>query len=222
MAAFATTAVVTDMLEVTSPFHILAAHYENCFLQHGDTARGVDWPDAEGARVRYRVMAELSRDRGDFLDFGCGAGHFLEYLQQTRTPCPGYRGLDISPIFVDLCRSKYPGVAFDCMDVMAPDAVIPSEDYVIMNGVFTEKREVPHEVFFDAMTVVLTKVFAAAKRGMAFNLMSKYVDWERDDLFHVPYDNIIRFVMSLSRHHLIRADYGLREYTVYVYKSPQL
>lgn len=214
------TAVTTDMPETVSPFHLLAAHYENCFRRYGDTPRGVDWPDADSARVRYKVMAGVAYDGGGFLDFGCGAGHFLEYLQQTCSPCPSYRGLDISPIFVDLCRHKFPDIIFDCVDVMAPDAVIPSTDYVIMNGVFTEKREVPYNVFFDAMTAVLGKVFAVAKRGMAFNLMSKYVDWERDDLFHVPYDDVARVAMSLSRHHTIRADYGLREYTVYVYKLP--
>lgn len=207
------------MIEIYSPFYTLAKHYENCFQQYGDTSRGVDWPDAESAMTRYRVMAEVARKNGDFLDFGCGAGHFLEYLRETHSPCPAYRGLDISPIFIDVCRRKFPGVIFDHMDIMAPDAIIPSTDYVIMNGVFTEKREVPYDIFFEAMTGVLTKLFAAARQGIAFNLMSKYVDWERDDLFHVPYDEIVRVVMKLSRHYQIRADYGLREYTVYVYKS---
>ncbi len=211
---------LTNMHGISAPFDVLAAHYERCLRDHGDTAQGVDWPDAEGALIRYRVMAEVARDGGGFLDFGCGAGHFLEYLQQTHSPCPPYRGLDISPVFIDLCRYKFPATVFDRLDVLAPGAIIPSADYVVMNGVFTEKREVPYDVFFEAMTQVLVKVFAIAQRGMAFNLMSKYVDWERDDLFHVAYDDIVRFVTSLSRHHTIRADYGLREYTVYVYKHP--
>ncbi|WP_210248196.1 MULTISPECIES: class I SAM-dependent methyltransferase [unclassified Mesorhizobium] len=203
------------------PYSALVAHYEACLARHGDTCKGVDWPDAEGAATRYRVMAEAVRERDpiDLLDFGCGAGHFLDYLRQTDRKVH-YRGLDLSARFVDLCRRKYPGVAFDCLDVMQDGAAVPEADYIIMNGVFTERCGIAYETMFDAMTGLLAKMFPHARKGMAFNLMSKHVDWEREDLFHVPYDQIGRFVASqLSRHHLIRADYGLYEYTVYVYKA---
>jgi hypothetical protein len=54
---------------------------------------------------------------------------------------------------------------------------------------------------------------------MAFNVMSKHVDWERDDLFHLPFDELGRWlVSSISRNFVIRADYGLYEYTTYVYR----
>lgn len=204
-----------------SPYSALVAHYEACLARHGDTCKGVDWPDAEGAATRYRVMAEVVRERDpvDLLDFGCGAGHFLDYLRNADRKVH-YRGLDLSARFVDLCRRKYPGVVFDCLDVMQDGAAVPEADYIIMNGVFTERCGIAYETMFDAMTGLLAKMFPHARKGMAFNLMSKHVDWEREDLFHVPYDRIGRFVVSqLSRHHLIRADYGLYEYTVYVYKA---
>ena len=48
--------------------------------------------------------------------------------------------------------------------------------------------------------------------------MSKQVDWERDDLFHLPLDLLADYLTrNLSRHFVIRNDYGLYEYTVYVY-----
>jgi hypothetical protein len=56
---------------------------------------------------------------------------------------------------------------------------------------------------------------------MALNLMSKHVDWERDDLFHLPIDELLQFSRrELSRHVVIRHDYGLYEYTAYVYREP--
>ena len=65
-------------------------------------------------------------------------------------------------------------------------------------------------------------VFSRVRVGMAFNLMSKHVDWEREDLFHVPFDTLGAFLTrSLSRHFRIRSDYGLYEYTAYVYKEPR-
>jgi hypothetical protein len=51
--------------------------------------------------------------------------------------------------------------------------------------------------------------------------MSKLVDWERDDLFHRPFDTMASFVWkNLSRHFVIRHDYPAYEYTTYVYRRP--
>jgi hypothetical protein len=50
--------------------------------------------------------------------------------------------------------------------------------------------------------------------------MSHHVDWQRDDLFHLPFDTLAAFLRTeVSRHFLFRADYGLYEYTVYVYRE---
>jgi len=55
--------------------------------------------------------------------------------------------------------------------------------------------------------------------GVAFNVMSKHVDWERDDLFHLPFDTLARYLIaSLTRNFVIRSDYGLYEYTTYIYR----
>jgi hypothetical protein len=51
--------------------------------------------------------------------------------------------------------------------------------------------------------------------------MSKLVDWERDDLFHRPFDTMASFVWkNLSRHFVIRHDYPAYEYITYVYRRP--
>jgi hypothetical protein len=66
---------------------------------------------------------------------------------------------------------------------------------------------------------VFSIAFAKARVGVAFNVMSTHVDWERDDLFHLPMDVLGSFLTkNLSRKFVIRSDYGLYEYTTYVYK----
>jgi hypothetical protein len=52
--------------------------------------------------------------------------------------------------------------------------------------------------------------------------MSKHVDWERDDLFHLPYDPLAAFLKAeISRHFVFRADYGLYEFTTFVYREAE-
>ena len=72
---------------------------------------------------------------------------------------------------------------------------------------------------YNFMTNVLLKLWGKTNKGISFNVMSKLVDWERDDLFHVSMDEICLFLKNnLSRNFIIRNDYKLYEYTIYVYK----
>jgi hypothetical protein len=51
--------------------------------------------------------------------------------------------------------------------------------------------------------------------------MTKHVDWEREDLFHLPFDLLASFLKrEVSRNFIVRNDYGLFEYTVYLFKHP--
>jgi hypothetical protein len=87
-----------------------------------------------------------------------------------------------------------------------------------MNGVFTEKLELSYQEMFDFMSRTVERVFSLVDVGVAFNVMSKHVDWERDDLFHVPFDEMAAFLIAnVTRNIVLRADYGLYEYTVYAY-----
>ena len=203
----------------------LVAHYESCLRAHGDNHRGVDWPNAEDARTRYRVMLDVIRDNGHspvrLLDLGCGASHLYQYLQEVHRDDVNYAGLDLSPEFIRLCRTKYPERTYYCLDILDAAEEVPGFDYVVMNGVFTEKCSLSFGEMWDYVQAMLMRTFAIASAGLAFNVMSKQVDWERGDLFHLPLDLLAEFLThKLSRHFVIRNDYGLYEYTVYVYHDP--
>jgi SAM-dependent methyltransferase len=203
----------------------IVAHYEACLAEHGDTHLGVDWPNPEDARKRYKVMLELigreaARAAPTLLDFGCGASHLYEYMRAEGWGEVRYVGLDLSADFVDLSRSKFPDNDYVCGDVLAEPDLLPDFDYAVMNGVFTEKREMSHEDMFAYFQHLVGVVWERARAGIAFNLMSKQVDWERDDLFHVSYDALAAFLTArLTRRYVIRNDYGLYEYTAYVLKE---
>ncbi|MBU9619655.1 class I SAM-dependent methyltransferase [Burkholderia multivorans] len=202
---------------------ILIRHYETCLQRHGDTHLGVDWPNAEDANTRYRVMLDLVRPGSTpatLLDFGCGASHLYQYMIDRDVNGLSYTGLDASEAFCDLSQRKYPGNEYVCVDVLAEPDRLGEYDYIVMNGVFTEKRELGYDEMFDYFARMLRVVFPKARKGIAFNVMSKEVDWERDDLFHVPVTQLTHFVArELSRHYVVRHDYGLYEYTTYVYRE---
>src|SRR3546814_8756643 len=65
------------------------------------------------------VMREPVGTPISLLDFGCGAGHLLEYIRRRGLSYVDYRGLDVSAPFIALCRTKFPEVAFHETDVLA-------------------------------------------------------------------------------------------------------
>ena len=200
----------------------IVEHYENCLLEHGDNHLGVDWPNEDDAFIRYDVMLGLIRNKDEknsLLDFGCGTGHLLQHILDNEIENIYYSGLDISPLFVQKAKDKFPDANFYKIDILEENNVLTTFDYIIMNGVFTEKRSMSQEDMWDYFCKTITKVFAISNKGIAFNVMSKNVDWERDDLFHLSVDQLTKFLCEkLSRNFVIRNDYGLYEYTVYLLK----
>jgi SAM-dependent methyltransferase len=201
----------------------IVEHYEACLAKHGDTHLGVDWPKAQDAETRYRVMLELIRAPHPpivkLLDFGCGASHLYEHIIANSITGIEYTGLDLSPKFVELSRKKFSKNSYICADILEQPDAVPSSDYIVMNGVFTEKRGLTFDEMLAYFERTLAAAFAKAQRGIAFNVMSKHVDSEREDLFHLPFDTMGRFLIrALTRNFVIRNDYGLYEYTTYVYR----
>jgi SAM-dependent methyltransferase len=201
----------------------IVEHYEACLARHGDTHLGVDWPKLQDALTRYRVMLEVIRKPAlsavSLLDFGCGASHLYEYMVANGFAGIEYTGLDLSPKFVELSRKKFRQNCYICADILEHPEAVPSFDYIVMNGVFTEKRGLTFDEMLKYFERLLSAVYAKARVGLAFNVMTKHVDWERDDLFHLPLDMLAGFLKaSLTRDFVIRNDYGLYEYTTYVYR----
>ncbi len=208
----------------------IAEHYDSCFKKHGDTHLGVDWPNETDAQIRYQVMEDVIKfssfnGKGNstttLLDFGCGSAQFFDYITQSKNKFNLlYSGLDINSSYIEYCTKKHRYNEFYQVDVLNSNAVLPSFDFIIFNGVFTEKCDLSYDQMMNFFKQVLIKMWNNCEYGMAFNLMSKHVDWERDDLFHVSIDELGWFLKNnLSRNFIIRNDYGLYEYTTYVYKK---
>lgn len=207
-----------------SDYRDIVAHYEACLETYGDTHLGVDWPKEADVFKRYAVMLEVIRERGhqvSLLDFGCGASHLYGHMQREGYSSVDYAGLDLSEKFIALCQSKYPENAYYCLDILQDRDSFPEFDYIVMNGVFTEKRALSFDAMLAYFKDMIGAAYAKARQGLAFNVMSKQVNWEREDLFHLPLDTLADFLTKeISRNFVIRNDYGLYEYTVYVYRYP--
>jgi SAM-dependent methyltransferase len=208
----------------------IVKHYEDCLDKYGDTPKGVDWTKAEQVEARYRTMIELINfreksftniDKKSLLDYGCGLSHLYEFIINKRIDFVDYIGLEISEKFYNQSKNKYPENNYILGDILKDTSLLKNNyDYIVMNGVFTEKRDLSYETMFKYFEQMIKKVYKHCNKGLAFNVMSKQVDWEKDCLFHVPMDDMANFLTkNVTRDFIIRNDYGLYEYTVYIYKD---
>ena len=208
---------------MTPIFSPIVEQSERYFAEHGDNNFGVGWPSADSAEVHYRVISDLvprSSSPVSVLDFGCGLGGLLEYLQRNGRDDIRYTGLDVSDTFLQAVRSKFPQTTFLQLDILQQSEALPEFDYILANGIFTQRCELSFDDMWAYMQQLLRLLWPKCRRGLAFNMMSKHLDWEREDLFHLPMDPLAAFLREhLSRRIVFRHEYGYYDYTAYVYRS---
>lgn len=198
---------------------LLLEHYTRVFAEHGRTPRGVDWRDKETAELRYqKMLALLDYKGGSLLDVGCGFGGLLEYISQFGASV-SYVGIDIVEEMLQSARSRHSSTSFVHGDFLTQIFDDDSFDYVVCNGILTQKLAATEDEMSDFAKKVVTKMFRIAKRGIAFNLMTNYVNYTVPNLYYTDPSETLRFCQaSLSPHVRIDHAYRLYEYTTYVYK----
>lgn len=206
------------------PYSSIVAHYEDCLSRFGDTHLGVNWQNADDAYKRYQIMLDIIKPEASkitLLDFGCGTAGLLDYINEKKILYIDYSGLEISTEFFNVSKKKYPNNTFFNMDILDKDALLPCFDYIIMNGVFTEKIDLSHNIMFSYFCSMIETIYPHCRKGIAFNLRSKQVMAEDQDLFHLSLDELAWFLVEkFGRNFIIRNDYGLEEYAVYICKEP--
>jgi SAM-dependent methyltransferase len=203
-------------------------HSQSCekdLLAFGDSAKGSCYRDDEDAQRQYALMLQLIRERNSpvsLLDFGCGPAHLFDHIRsRPDLPPIRYTGVDISKAYLEVASRRRPEANLLHMNVLESDDGLPEFDYVIANGLFNFRGEITVAEWTDYWRELIVILYRHARVGLAFNVMSKIVDWERDDLLHLPLDAAAEFVgRRLSRHFVIRHDYGKFEYSVFVYRTP--
>jgi SAM-dependent methyltransferase len=203
----------------------IITHYEQSLQKYGNTPKGVDWPNANDLSLRFSIMVDLFKNekkRISLLDLGCGIGLLLKYMTEThQLDHIDYSGIDISPIMVERAKALWPDHTFIQKNILTQPFCSNSFDYILMNGVLTEKQTLSYKEMASYSQDLIKTAFKIVKKGLAFNVMSPFVTHSRIDLFHYDVNEMIRFLTEhVSRHIQIRMDYGLYEYMVYVYKNP--
>lgn len=198
---------------------------EKSYAEHGDTYRGLGFQREGGFEVRYQVYLDVIRgmaaqEECSLLDVGCGTARLLDLINSLGRNEISYRGVDLSPKLLKAARKKHPEADFVLGDPFDLEEIWSARpDYVVFGGIFTSRLQMSVAEMTDYMLRMLRLAFTHCRRGVVFDVISAHVDWQREDLFHVSFDQMADLLQAnLNRNYVFRADYGLYEYAVYVYK----
>jgi SAM-dependent methyltransferase len=193
----------------------VADYYTGKLREHGPTHQGVDWNSAESQELRFEQFLRIVP--GDapvsVLDYGCGYGAFAEYLEAQGVELAAYTGYDVSDEMVATARERSRWAFTTDRGELAPAGV------TVASGVFNVRVDTDEETWRDYTLETIGELAALSRRGLGFNMLTRYSDPERmtDRLYYG--DPAFYFdwcKRNLSRQVALLHDYGLYEFTILV------
>lgn len=198
----------------------LQAHYRDLLRQHGDSPQAAQYSSRETQERRFEKLVDVADLNGcSILDFGCGTGQLQDYLLRHDVNVR-YHGVDIVDEFLTLCQEKFPQGRFGQLQ----DFQGQQFDYVLVAGVFNNLME-DNTAFYQSS---LKTLFSMASKGLSFNMMSAYVDYQDEDLFYEYPEKVFAFLkrevtpfVALHNDYEVKAGLPPFDFTVYAYRSGQ-
>lgn len=198
--------------------------YSDNLKVYGTTSMSVGWRDEASQALRFEKLCKVFEItepyKGDVTinDLGCGYGAMFPFLDRVRSVnLVRYHGYDISSDMLDSAKHfvSDPRAHF----VQTSKAELNAE-FSFVSGTFNVKFEASEEAWTDHIKQMLMDLNKVSSKGLAFNLLSTYVDWKEP---HLYYGDPLMFFdfckRNMSRYVTLLHDYPLYEWTILVRKQ---
>jgi len=194
------------------------SRYRERLEQFGPTIQALASGAHERRLVRYGVLADVGQLNGaSILDLGCGLADFYEYLC-SRGIHPKYTGYDISPDLIARATARFPKVEFETRDIQR-DGIPREFDYILSSQAFNYRLK--HEENLEMVKDILRRCLDKARKAVACDFLSSYVDYREEHLYYYSPEEMLRYCKTLTKRVLLRHDYPLFEFTIYLYPDFQ-
>jgi SAM-dependent methyltransferase len=180
----------------------------------------MDWKDEASQRLRFEILCAVADlDGKSVCEIGCGAGHLVDFLRQ-RGIAARYHGIDLSEEMLAAARRRHPDVSFAHRDILL-GAETGEYDVLLCSGLFHVKLDHRDDEWWRFVRETVRRMYVMCRVGIAFNLMTDQVDFRSPSLFYANPAQVFDLCRrELSRFTVLRHDYPLYEFTVYVYREP--
>jgi SAM-dependent methyltransferase len=192
----------------------IVARYDERLSEHPDDDTRALAVGADGRHaIALECLVEVGIKSGDsVLDVGCGLGGLYSHMLERGMRCR-YTGYDINARLIERARNRHPDAAFDVRDILEEE--FPQFDYIVSSSSFNLALE--HEDNYSFIERMLRTMHAHAAHGVAVDLMTSYVDFQRPEAFYYEPEKILSIAKSITKRVTLRHDLPLFQFCVYMY-----
>lgn len=200
----------------------IATSYSERVEEHGTTAVAAGWRDTETQFLRFEQLFKIiDQDDDSFSlnDLGCGYGALLDCMpEHIQKRLQVYHGYDISSKMVEAAQEKF----LDQKNYQFHNSAELEEktDYVVASGIFNHHFDAEPDAWKEHILETLEHMHANALKGLAFNIMTTYVDFQEDYIYYCdPAEMLKDCIDRFGRNVKLVHDYPLFEFTVLIKKA---
>jgi cyclopropane fatty-acyl-phospholipid synthase-like methyltransferase len=199
----------------------LKAHYKSLYDKHGISHNAVQTSSDKSQLARYSNLVKNIPNDESILDIGCGFGGITSYLFDDKNHNAEYHGIDFVEEFIlNGINSDNPLISYEVIDA-AKESYPKGYDWCIASGIFNNAME-DNWAF---LKKVISEMMNAANKGIAFNLLSTYVDYQSEGLYYFNPLEVLDFLKK-NVSPLVLLDHSYRvkegvipyEFTIQVFK----
>lgn len=187
--------------------------YDKGLKNYGYDIKALASGTEERRRIRFQVLKEVGLTSGStMLDLGSGFGDFYRYLSDSGIQAK-YVGYNINPNLIEVARQVYPNAEFHVKDIQTDD--FPEFDYIVSTSAFNHRLAGQDQYGF--VQEILKICYNHARKGVAIDFLSSYVDFENPGLFHYSPERIFTLSKKITKRVCLRHDYPLYDFCIYLY-----
>jgi len=196
-------------------------YYTEKISEFGATSKGVDWNGQESHYLRFNQLAKVIRTNSNFsiLDYGCGYGSFIDFLNKNDFSQFEYIGFDISNDMLSNAKEQFKSEHLKFVNDIDSIAKI---DYTIASGLFNVKLDESESKWESYILKSLDIINDKSVKGFSFNVLTSYSDTEykKDYLYYANPMILFDYCKkNYAKNIVLLHDYNLYEFTIIVRKE---
>jgi SAM-dependent methyltransferase len=194
--------------------------YDENIKTLGAQSSAVGWSNEAGHELRLQRLSMIVQDRTEpftLNDYGCGFASQYMHMKEQGFPPAHYYGYDISEPMLAEARKNVPE---NVGTFQASPEVTGEADYTVVGGTYNVRGGISEAQWLEYIQHSLLDLMAKTRKGLAFNLLTSFVDWRAEGLYYADPG----YFFNWSREHLgkkviLQHDYELYEWTMLVWKK---
>ena len=184
----------------------IVKRHRHSIWMHGHSPQALYWANEEVQKIRFDVLLSCGIGSGDsILDVGCGFADLYTHMSQKGLDVE-YTGIDLSPDMIDKAKTLLPELSLFSGDLFDFDPPEKSYDWVLLSGALNE----PMQDNGEYLKIMLPRLYASCKKGLAFNLLNGDYPWSARELYTLQAfkpDDVLTLIEGLSKSTKVRTDY---------------